>query len=415
MYRPPPLPGFVGSIGSVGLLCLCLAVPAAAGRLVINSDQSFPGSRKAWQQAVAQFKTENPDIEVSFNLFAREAYKTSIRQWLTSAAPDVVFWYAGERMRYFVARQLLEDVSDLWNSDWQRDLASSRAAVTVGGKQYGVPYSYYHWGMYYRKDLFEKAGIKQPPQTLDELREAGKKLKAQGITPLVLGSKALWPLAGWFDYLNLRLNGYEFHQQLMAGKVAYTDARVRATFALWKQLIDDGLFLPDHAAYDWQEAQPFMYHGKAAMVLMGNFASTTFPAAQVEQIGFFPFPQIDPKIARAEEAPIDTVHIPARAKNKKDARRFLQFVARADVQEMLNRELLQIPTHAQAKVADNRFLQTGQAMLAKAAATSQFYDRDTNSDMAPFGLNAFAEFMAHPERLDAILQALEAKRAVIFK
>ena len=35
----------------------------------------------------------------------------------------------------------------------------------------------------------------------------------------------------------------------------------------------------------------------------------------------------------AEEAPTDTVHIPSNAKNKKDAKRFLIFMARADVQD----------------------------------------------------------------------------------
>ena len=38
---------------------------------------------------------------------------------------------------------------------------------------------------------------------------------------------------GWFDYLNLRINGYQFHMDLTAGKVSYEDPRLDATFAAW--------------------------------------------------------------------------------------------------------------------------------------------------------------------------------------
>lgn len=394
---------------------LAANLPAAvSGKLIINSDQSDPAPRKAWTQVVEQFRQENPDLEVSFNLFGHESYKTGFRQWLGNAPPDVVFWYAGERMQYFVQRGLLEDISDLYTPELKRDLAGSIAAVSRDGKQYGLPYSYYHWGIFYRKDLFGKAGIAAPPKTWAQLLEAGKKLKAAGITPMTLGSKALWPMAAWFDYLNLRLHGLEFHQQLMAGKIAYTDPRVRATFEQWAQLLKTGFFLENHAAYDWQEAQPFFHQGKTAMVLMGNFASPMFPPEQLANIGFIPFPEIDAKVPLAEEAPLDSLHIPAKAANKKAARRFLQFVARADVQQKLNAGLLQIPANARAKVADNRFLQAGQSLLASARGLSQFYDRDTDADMAQFGLKAFAEFMAHPERLESILKSLEARRAAIF-
>ena len=396
-------------------LAMTLCASAMAGHLVINADQSDPAPRKAWRELVAQFRQENPDIDVSFNLFGHEPYKTHLRQWLTGAPPDVVFWYAGERMHYFVQRQLLEDVSDLWTPELKRDMAGSLPGVSVAGKQYGMPYSYYHWGIFYRKDVFAKAGIATAPKNWAQFLEAGKKLKAAGITPVTLGSKTQWPAAGWFDYLNLRLNGHEFHAQLMAGKIAYTDPRVRATFEHWAQLVKAGFFLENHAAWDWQEAQPFLFQGKAAMMLMGNFASPDFPSGVADKIGFFPFPDIDARVPRAEEAPLDSIHIPVRAQNKKDARRFLQYVARADVQEKLNATLLQIPANGRAKVADNRFLQAGQSMLAGAHGFSQFYDRDTDSDMAQFGLKAFGEFLAHPERLDAILQSMEAKRVTVFK
>ena len=48
----------------------------------------------------------------------------------------------------------------------------------VDGKQYGVPFSLHVVGFWYRKDLFEKAGITAPPTTIDELNAAVE--QAQG-------------------------------------------------------------------------------------------------------------------------------------------------------------------------------------------------------------------------------------------
>ena len=62
-------------------------------------------------------------------------------------------------------------------------------------------------------------------------------LKKAGITPVAIGGRDAWTLAGWFDYLDLRLNGNAFHQQLMAGDVPYTDPRVKKVYTTWKSLI----------------------------------------------------------------------------------------------------------------------------------------------------------------------------------
>ena len=42
---------------------------------------------------------------------------------------------------------------------------------------------------------------------------------------------------GTFDILNMRLNGYQFHVDLMAGKEKWTDTKVKAVFETWKKLL----------------------------------------------------------------------------------------------------------------------------------------------------------------------------------
>ena len=97
-------------------------------------------------------------------------------------------------------------------------------------------------------------------------------------------------------------------------------------------------------------------------------------------------------------------------RNKEDARRFLAYVLRADVQERINRALLLLPLNQKAAVADDRFLRKGQALLSSAEALSQYFDRDTNEDLATIAMKGFQEFMINPDRLDSGARGHRAAR-----
>ena len=393
---------------------IALSTSALAGTLVVNSDQADPAPKAAFAEVVKQFEAANPDIKVKMNTFDKEAYKTAIRNWLATEPPDVVFWYAGNRMKQFVGKDLFEDVSDLWEKEGLNDkMSTAKPAMTIDDKQWGVPTTYYQWGVYYRKDIFAKLGI-EIPKTYEEYLAACAKIKEAGIAPVTIGTKYLWTAAGWFDYMNMRTNGLDFHISLMDGKESYEDDRVKATFANWMKMVEPGYFIKDHATYSWQEALPFLLKGEAAMYLIGNFVTPQL-GDQEENVGFFQFPIIDPEMGVGEDAPMDTVHIPAKAKNKEDARKFLAYLASAEIQTQINAAINQIPPHKDAKAADNYFLNIGIKMLGEADGQAQFFDRDTTPGMAKEGMKGFQEFMVKPERLEKILKSLEKTRKREFK
>jgi multiple sugar transport system substrate-binding protein len=391
------------------------ASTALAGELVLNSDQSDPAPKKAMEELIAGFEAANPDIKVKWNNFDHEGYKSAIRNFLTADAPDVAAWYAGNRMAPFVTAGLFEDVSDVWEANGLNDqLKSAAASMTIDGKKWGVPYTYYQWGIYYNKDVYKKAGV-EVPKTWAEFVAACEKFKAAGVDCLTTGTKALWPGAGIFDYINMRTNGYEFHMDLTAGKVAWTDAKVKATFAEWAKITP--YITANAAAIDWQDAAALLSQGKAANYVMGNFAVATFKEGGMtnDTLGYMIFPEITPGIPRAEEAPTDTFHIPSGAKNKADAKKFLAYLASPEAQTKMNATLGQLPVNNKATVGDDPFIKAGFESLSSAYALAQFFDRDAPADMAKAGMEGFQEFMAKPENLDAILERLEKVRAKAYK
>ena len=393
---------------------------ALKGDLKIFSDMSNPAPRAVMEGMVARFGEMHPDLNIELTVIDREAYKTQIRNFLTADAPDVANWYAANRMRPYVDAGLFEDISDVWEGQLSEELASTKGAMTLDGKQWGVPYTYYQWGVYYRKDIYEELGLSEPTNW-EEFKANCQAVIDSGKKCFTLGSKFLWTAAGWFDYLNMRTNGYQFHADLTAGKVEWTDDRVKATFANWKELLDMGAFIDDHTAYSWQESLPFMTNGDAAAILKGNFAVAPLREAGLDdsKLDFHQFPAINGDVELAEDAPTDTFHIPANATNKDNARAFLKFVVSADNQTLINSgdALGQLPVNSKSSVDDDKFLKEGFAMLSSNSpgGVAQFFDRDAPAEMAKVAMEGFQEFMVKPDQLDRILSKLERARGRIYK
>ena len=394
---------------------------ALSGDLKIFLDTSNPAPRATMEAMIERFAALHPGLNIETTVIDREAYKTQIRNFLTANAPDVATWYAANRMRPYVEAGLFEDVSDLWaEPEIAENLASTKGAMTIDGKQWGVPYTYYQWGVYYREDIFAELGLEEPSTWEEELANC-QKIVDSGRACYTIGTKFLWTAGGWFDYLNMRTNGFDFHMALAGGEVSWEDERVRATFDNWRTLIDMGGFIANHQTYSWQEALPFMVQGEAAAYLMGNFAVAPLREAGLtdDQLGFYQFPAINPDVALAEDAPTDTFHIPANASNKEAAREFLRFVVSAEQQTIINGpdNLGQLPVNAKSEVADDEFLNEGFAMLSSNSpgGVAQFWDRDAPAEMAKVSMEGFQEFMVNPDNLDRILARLERARERIYR
>ncbi|MBC8742092.1 extracellular solute-binding protein [Paraburkholderia sp. UCT31] len=391
---------------------------AAVDAATLNVNVSARGNqRSTWQDAFDQFKKANPDIDLKITYVTEEAYKVQMGGWLATDPPDVVSWHDGERMAYYAQRGLLEDLSSDWaKNGWSQQYASVKDASTYKGKQYAAPLGYDAYGFFYRKDLFEKAGIRSEPKTWDELLEANKKLKAIGVAPIAVAARDSWTLAAWFDYLDLRINGNEFHQKLMAGEIPYTDPRVKKVYTTWKTLLDNHDFIDNALSYDVDSIGPILNNGKAAMMLMGTFFSASFPPSIKDQIGFFRFPVLDANVPMAEDGPVNVLLIPAKAKNKADARKLLAFMETPKINAELAKGWGQLPSNSQAAAPEDAISKVGFQTLANTkGGIAQFYDRDMQKEMADEGMKAMQQFYSDPSQLDSVLAHLEATRKRIYQ
>jgi multiple sugar transport system substrate-binding protein/raffinose/stachyose/melibiose transport system substrate-binding protein len=389
------------------------------GVLNIASNASDPEPRRVMEELTVPGFEQASGIQVELNTVNHEDFKQAIRTYLASDdPPDVLTWFAGNRMRFFVERELVAPVTDVYEQEgWVTEYPDGILAVSRGAddQYYFVPTNYYWWAIYYRPSLFQQARIEAPPENWEQFLAAVDALKEAEITPITIGTKAPWPAAAWFDYLNMRVNGPEFHVRLTDGQVPYTSPEVKNVFARWRELLDREAFIQQPEALEWQDALTPMVNGEAAMYLMGQFVTDSYPDDGEADLDFFRFPLIEPNVPVGEDAPTDGYFMSAKAANPEAAKEFLAYVGGEEYQTQTAQELGRIAVHTGVPLdVYEPQVQKGVNLLQNSDYLAQFYDRDTHPEMADAGMEAFVQFMNNPDDIDQILESLDRERERVF-
>jgi multiple sugar transport system substrate-binding protein len=409
LLRPTRRVFLQGTGMAIASAALSAPAIAQARELTIISNRGNADQRKALEKIAADFgKAAGATITV--NNMDHEAHKTAIRNYLVASAPDICFWFSGSRMRSFVEKGLFDDISDLVAREKYADvLGGALGSVTVDGRQYGLPTGGILWGLFYRQDTFDQFGL-SVPKTFDDFFTLSEQSKKAGLIPMSMGTKDQWPCGGWFDHMNLRINGLQHHMDLMAGKVKYTDGSLTEVFDKWESLIKADFFTPNGTSYAWDPAAAALVQKKAAMMDLGNFIKYAFPAEDLAQVRFAPFPTIKTGIEQFEDFSVDSIHLPSGSKNKPLAREFLAYFYQPENLSAYLSPEGNVPARSDCAIGDDPILKMAVEEMKKVKGTAQFYDRDSDPDLAQAGLKGFQEFMVKPERRTQILAQIERTR-----
>lgn len=377
----------------------------SGGPIVLQSSIQDTDPKAAIEAIVGDY----PDGDVTLNSVATEQFRAQLTNYLRSNdPPEVLTWYAGSVARSYAREGLLLDVSSLWEgdgacagfSDALRSLSSDD-----DGNQIFIPTSYYWWSVFYKKSAFQEWGV-EPPTTWDEFHALCENLSGQGVAPLTNGiGSTPWMASGWFDYLNLRINGAEYHRELLAGEHAFTDPEVVAVLEEYKRLIP--YFDPNMASYSAQEGAVPLVQNQAAMYLVGAFVTQYVPEDQQDDIDFFSVPVIDSAIPTAEEAPTDGYFASANSDNTEGALALLDYLASAEQQQAYI-ELAKssnLPTSPDVDTSQfSPLVQKGIELLNSTEEITQFFNRDSSDALQATADTALTQFLADPDSMTSILE-----------
>ncbi|MCZ4609613.1 ABC transporter substrate-binding protein [Streptomyces chartreusis] len=401
----------LGATGTAALLSGCVTSTSSSksssdGAVTLQSNVSAPQAKAAMEDLVAAYGKKGTG-DVSLNTVAAETFRTQLPTYLTSAnPPDVYTWYPGSVADAYAKKDLLLGLDDLWGSSELKrySKALNSLCTSSSGKKVFVPATYYWWGMFYRKSNFAKWGVSEP-KSWDDFLDLCDKLKSKGVAPIGLGAggNTAWVASAWFDYLDIRINGAQYHRELLAGKHRFDDPEVRKVFDRWQEVLP--YFDPNGTAGAFQDATTALLNGRSGMMLIGTFFADAAPKDALDDIDFFRFPIIDPKVPLAEEAPTDGYFASARTGRKDGVLDLLGYLATAEAQEIYIKGSsgTVLPCHPDAKDSGTPLVQKGRKHIEEAAEITQFFNRDSSDALQPTADTALTKFLAKPKEIGSIL------------
>lgn len=337
--------------------------------------------RNAFEEMAANFSAQCPGTDIVYSSSDDTGYKQMTGLWLSDNPNlDLMIWLWPVELKKVTERGLIEPLTSLWTEpELQKYPSEMRELITHNGEPFGVPLSVGFWGFFANQTVLHEFEINRL-ENISDLLSACRKLSRNQIVPIGLGLAEKWPVLALFDYLNLRVNGLYFHNQLLEGNIKFTDKKVLAVLQLWERMIDNQCFLKSADEYTQKQVLPLLYRGRAAMVLSGNFIISQIPEGVSDKLKFIPFPFVDKKVTQSEIAPTDFLILRASSSKKSLAKAFLRYVVQDDVQALLNKRLNFLPAHPKAQISKVSFVQQGSSSLKKAEGVVQFFDRSTSRD-----------------------------------
>jgi multiple sugar transport system substrate-binding protein len=390
---------------------------AAGGSISFGSNYSDPSTKAAFA-AMCKQATASTKVKIAVNTTDHNTFQNNISSYLQGTPNDLATWFAGYRLQFFAAQNLLEPIDDVWDSiGGNFNDATKNLSKGVDGKYYLVPLYNYPWVLFYNKSQFAAKGY-QIPKTWDAFIALAKQMQKDGLVPLAFAEKDGWPALGTFDILNLRINGYDYHIKLLSHKIPWTDKGVTAVFDHWRELMP---YLQKGAnGRLWQDAAKALENKQAGMMFQGsNQVAANYSAAHLPDLDFFEYPEINSAYGQDYmDAPTDGFMLPKKAKNKAAAKEVLKYIGTGDAESNFLKT-----DHWDVGVANGLVAPTYNAIQKKSVqaisskkAVSQFMDRDSNPDMANAMIKLIQRFVDDPSAstVKSIQKSAESQAKDIF-
>ncbi len=160
-----------------------VAQPAVSGtiRWGIYAD---PGRQKVAEAQVAAFQKKYPDIKVTIESAPFAQYYDKMSAQIVGNTLYDVFMMSGANFQNFAPKGAFEDLTPYIEKSGIKldEYTTEKENSLYQGKVMAVPYELDIQGLFYNKDLFDKAGVKYPDEswTWEDLRKAAQKLTVTG-------------------------------------------------------------------------------------------------------------------------------------------------------------------------------------------------------------------------------------------
>ncbi|MCQ4080296.1 extracellular solute-binding protein [Streptomyces sp. RB6PN25] len=238
----------------------------------------------------AAFEKDHPGAKLNVQVQQWTGIQQKLTTALSESNPPDVFEVGNTQTPYYASTGGLMDLSsiksDLGGNDW---VPSLNGSAVYNGKQYAAPWYFADRVVIYNKQIWQKAGITGPPQTMSEFESDLAKIQSSGT------QDALYlPGENWYAFDGFLLDqGAQIVKQQGSAYVGNLDTpQAAAAINLYKKLNSYGT-----APKDTDEATPQQYtvfaKGNVGSMIGLGWEAASAVAANPKlngQIGYFAIP-----------------------------------------------------------------------------------------------------------------------------
>ncbi|WP_169087576.1 extracellular solute-binding protein [Paenibacillus sp. PL91] len=297
----------------------------------LQTDKSTP-SYQIEEEIANNYMKEFPNVTIEWDRLDTEQQKVKLKtQAASGEVSDITMVNPGAQLQPFANGKVLAPLNDILDDELKGTfLEGVLDYYSFDGNLYALPYNMNIAGIYYNKELFEKAGV-QPPATFEDIIASVPKFKDAGIPTIMLAGKDKWPLSFMFTNILQRVNGGpKFLDDVVAGNKSFTDPVFVEAIQKTQDLIKAGAFQEGAATYDYNTASQQFRDGKAAMYFMGTWEIASIDASEAVKgkIGFLPFPTVGGKGSATDYviAPGTAYALGANSEHLEESKAFLKYL-----------------------------------------------------------------------------------------
>ncbi|MGW9182844.1 ABC transporter substrate-binding protein [Agromyces sp. NPDC055661] len=355
----------VAASAALGALLLAGCSSPGDGRVQLDFFQFKGEALEDFEQIIADFEAENPDIDVVQNQVADA--DTIIRTLLVKdKAPDVITLNANGNFGRLAQAGVFYDFSDepvlqTINPAVQDILADLGNAE---GEVNGLGYVNNANGIIYNEDIFEEQGL-EVPETWDELIDVCDQLQAAGITPFYGTLGDSWTGLPSFNALGAYPAQDDFFEQMREeGEDVGPDSEVsfQKDFA---EALDQQyeLFSYTQDGYrgkTYDDGNAAFANGDVAMLMQGIWAVSPIKDVNPDiRAGIFPYPATDDPADRLLVSGVDVVVTMGKdTPHREEAMRFIDYLFEQDVIEEFAASQNMVPSVEGAQLSDDPAIQS---------------------------------------------------------
>ena len=295
----------------------------------------------------------------------------------------------------------------------------SGATNPTDGKQYIIPTTWYPWGLHYRKSTMSELGLDpENIATWDDFMKLLEGTKKKGLIGYALGDKGGWEAMGTFSILNTRINGYDYHIDLLNGREKWSSDKTKAVFAQFEMLIP--YMNKNVLDISWEGMRDLLLQKKCGAIMMGSWWANDFLAKSQEDyddLWIVPFPEINPEFGRDSiDAPVDGVSAAANGANPEGGAALAEFWGSEEgmlAAQAAGDTSLYANTRLDTSSYD-AFNKQKLAVIGEAKHVMNFLDRDCRNDFAANTVGpSIQNFLKNPKDVNKIVDAMDEAWAAL--